>query len=862
MRVCMNDGKQTKPIIYRLLFARSGLSMASFCVEATTYKFARVNVFNVLCGLLLFVVFFSSSLNGGCLCCCSNDDDDALLSSTSSSSSSFAKHRRRYATTTGPTKRWQGTFHRNTERLRKTLFGWNWLWFVFEIVSALESVFEEDDQSVKDALMWSLITIKAIGWFLSLYMESYVTLFVIAPVGDARGLEGGHKVCIVIASLAGAGSFLTDVLNDDSNTLYYWYDFGWSALRFFILSILAILNLSKLCDPKSGVSSVSAVSSIVDNNDNGGSGSSASSSKVPSTRQEQRLQQRYQKEWNWNWTWLLFMVVVYALNSTQEYIRASTKENVPPSPACLRMVIKSMYFGLLSPVLLYATHYNNKRWNRTMAHMVQEAAADWVAQHGDSFTPTRVTPATGSIGGIDRKKNGSPRALSKKAAVHLQTVRFSPLHDDFLLPREELVPLDQTIGTGSYGVVQLYHYKTKDKRIAVKFVKLSSLLLDDTDVDGREVKEAISGFKQEFAHFVELHTCDHVVRFLGLFFELGASGPKVGVAMEYCERGSLFDNLPFVLERFPEHGNQYFTDIVASEHQPPWPSDVNPLSIGLRVAQGLQSLHEQYHYLFVDLKPANIVLTHNWEAKLVDLLSLSPIETRRCCCCPKGCCAAKSKATTWTVAYASPELIASSDDSGVVVSIASDVYSFGIVLWHLVTGHKYPFVLVPLPALDAREPRGFQCVLLEFIVDVREHVVRGNLRPPLPATLPPLLSRLIQDCWATDPTLRPTMANVVERLNGIIRTIGLGAGGGRSRLFYPLPELDPPPPPPVAKERRQQPRDLGHLDLAIPDDDDTAITISTSSFDTEATDLTYLGALELPQYQSMSITRTQELPLP
>lgn len=79
---------------------------------------------------------------------------------------------------------------------------------------------------------------------------------------------------------------------------------------------------------------------------------------------------------------------------------------------------------------------------------------------------------------------------------------------------------------------------------------------------------------------------------------------------------------------------------------------------------------------------------------------------------------------------------------------ASDVYSFGITVWEMFT-KRQPFQDLPP-------------VRLLFLVS-------EGLRPEILETdnIPPAVAKLIRECWAQNPSDRPTFKAIVKQLNSI-----------------------------------------------------------------------------------------------
>ena len=160
------------------------------------------------------------------------------------------------------------------------------------------------------------------------------------------------------------------------------------------------------------------------------------------------------------------------------------------------------------------------------------------------------------------------------------------------------------------------------------------------------------------------------------------------------------------------------------------------LAIGLEIAKGMDYLHSK-NILFRDLKPANVGIDRDGGLRLFDFGLARE--------CPSGLCAGKAGSRR----YMSPETIANQ-----ITCFASDVYSFGITLWELVS-------LVRPVHFD--NPQDFE-----------RAVCLDNYRPPIHVIEDKAVRNLIESCWQRDYQRRPTFSQIIDSLQQILRVSDQG----------------------------------------------------------------------------------------
>ncbi|KAI7735443.1 hypothetical protein M8C21_024256, partial [Ambrosia artemisiifolia] len=182
----------------------------------------------------------------------------------------------------------------------------------------------------------------------------------------------------------------------------------------------------------------------------------------------------------------------------------------------------------------------------------------------------------------------------------------------------------------------------------------------------------------------------------------------------------------------------------------PW---MTRLKIAEGAARGLAYLHEEmdFQLIFRDFKTSNILLDEDFTAKLSDFgLARQG---------PAAGLTHVSTVVVGTVGYAAPEYV----QTGRLTS-KSDVWSFGVVLYELITGRR---------AVERNLPRNEQKLLewvKPYISDSKKFhlIIDPRLEGDYPIKSVHRLASLANKCLTKNPKSRPKMSEVVEMLGNII----------------------------------------------------------------------------------------------
>lgn len=251
--------------------------------------------------------------------------------------------------------------------------------------------------------------------------------------------------------------------------------------------------------------------------------------------------------------------------------------------------------------------------------------------------------------------------------------------------------LQQRIGSGGYAVVYSGYVKSSSTVVAVK--KLQNVIDSSTvEMFKREV-ETIADLK----HFA-------ILPFIG-----AVTSPDLCIVTEFMSGGSLYSRL------HTKENKERLT-----------PTQLSIIALG--IAYGMEYLHGK-QMIHRDLKSLNVLLDADNFPRICDF-GMARI---------KGSSAEVMTGNVGTAQWMAPEILETQryDEK-------ADVYSFGIMLWEMLT-FDVPF-------------RGIQAI------NVAYHVVQKKSRPKIPKNCPQNLEKLICICWDQDPKVRPSFQSIVRAL--------------------------------------------------------------------------------------------------
>ncbi|KAF5742369.1 hypothetical protein HS088_TW09G00414 [Tripterygium wilfordii] len=270
-----------------------------------------------------------------------------------------------------------------------------------------------------------------------------------------------------------------------------------------------------------------------------------------------------------------------------------------------------------------------------------------------------------------------------------------------IIKNEDLEELRE-LGSGTFGTV--YHGKWRGSDVAIKRIKKSCFTGRSSEQERLTVE-----FWREAEILSKLHH-PNVVAFYGVVQD-GPGGTLATVA-EFMVNGSLRHVL-LSKERQLDRRKR--------------------LIIAMDAAFGMEYLHSK-NIVHFDLKCDNLLVNLKDPSRPICKVAdfgLSKIKRNTLV----------TGGVRGTLPWMAPELLNGSSSK---VSEKVDVFSFGIVLWEILTGEE-PYANMHYGAIIGG-------------------IVNNTLRPPVPIFCDPEWKLLMEQCWAPDPIPRPSFTEIARRL--------------------------------------------------------------------------------------------------
>ncbi|KAK8360428.1 hypothetical protein V6Z12_A04G163600 [Gossypium hirsutum] len=243
-------------------------------------------------------------------------------------------------------------------------------------------------------------------------------------------------------------------------------------------------------------------------------------------------------------------------------------------------------------------------------------------------------------------------------------------------PRQ--LKFETKVASGSYG--DLYKGTYCSQEVAIKVLKPERI---NTDLQKEFAQEVF--IMRKVRH-------KNVVQFIGAC----TKPPNLYIVTEFMSGGSVYDYL---------HKQKGVFKLPSL------------LKVAIDISKGMNYLH-QNNIIHRDLKAPNLLMDENEVVKVADF-GVARVKAQ----------SGVMTAETGTYRWMAPEVIEHKP-----YDHKADVFSFGIVLWELLTGK--------------------------------------GLRPTIPKNTNPRLAELLERCWQLDPTLRPDFSEIIDILRQIAMEVG------------------------------------------------------------------------------------------
>lgn len=308
------------------------------------------------------------------------------------------------------------------------------------------------------------------------------------------------------------------------------------------------------------------------------------------------------------------------------------------------------------------------------------------------------TPGDGSLGKAGVGRGAGVGAMEKnfaasqqEAASIAQMMQAQTIDDDWEIDPCDIV-FQEKIASGAFG--DLFKGVFCGQDVAIKILRG----VQDNSVQYQEFLQEVM-IMRKVRH-------RNVVQFIGAC----TKKPHLCIVFEYMKGGSVYDRLRSAKGAF---------------------SVVEVLRVAAEVSRGMNYLHQR-KILHRDLKAANLLIDEHGTVKIADFGVARLMDTE-----------GVMTAETGTYRWMAPEIIEHK-----AYDQKADVYSFGIVLWELLTAQVPYSDRTPLQAAVG--------------------VVQSGLRPDIPPSTPAALADIMRLCWQREPSVRPSFEALKKKFEDML----------------------------------------------------------------------------------------------
>lgn len=330
------------------------------------------------------------------------------------------------------------------------------------------------------------------------------------------------------------------------------------------------------------------------------------------------------------------------------------------------------------------------------------------------------------------------KSQNNNSADGLVTEYELPMDSDWEIPRE-LLMLGESLGEGAFGKVIKAEGNGIQKPGADCIVAVKMLKEGHTD---NEMMDLVS--EMEMMKMIGKHI--NIINLLGCCTQ----GGPLFVVVEYAPYGNLRD---FLRQHRPSSGYEPAIGIIEKEKRTLTQKDL--VSFAYQVARGMEYLASR-RCIHRDLAARNVLVSDEYILKIADFGLARDIH-----------CNDYYRKTTdgrLPVKWMAPEALFHR-----VYTTQSDVWSYGILLWEIMTLGGTPYPSVPS-------------------VEKLFQLLRSGHRMEKPPCCSLEIYMLMRECWSYQPNERPTFSELVEDLDRILTITA-----NEEYLDLGLPQLDTPP---------------------------------------------------------------------